>query len=29
MATTWQEYQEEVAAFFRGLGLDVITTYPR
>jgi hypothetical protein len=25
MANTWQEYQEEAAAFFRGLGLDVQT----
>lgn len=25
MAATWQEYQEEVAAFFRSLGLDATT----
>jgi restriction system protein len=27
MATTWQEYQEEVAAFFRSLGLDATTNH--
>lgn len=27
MAATWQEYQEEVAAFFRSLGLDTTTNY--
>jgi restriction system protein len=27
MAITWQEYQEEVAACFRSLGLDAITNH--
>jgi restriction system protein len=27
MATTWQEYQEEVSAFFRSLGLDATTNH--
>jgi hypothetical protein len=27
MAATWQEYQEEVAAFFRSLGLDATTNH--
>jgi restriction system protein len=27
MATTWQEYQEEVAEFFRSLGLEVTTNH--
>jgi restriction system protein len=27
MASTWQEYQEEVAAFFRSLGLDATTNH--
>jgi restriction system protein len=27
MVATWQEYQEEVAAFFRSLGLDVTTKH--
>jgi hypothetical protein len=27
MASTWQEYQEEVAAFFRSIGLDATTNH--
>jgi hypothetical protein len=28
MANSWQEYQEEVAAFFRSIGLDATTNHP-